>query len=365
MQKNIERLFFLDAARALLMVLGIFIHASQIFVPDSIWLIHAESSHQVYVFLKDALHTFRMPAFFIVSGFFCLFTIKKYGSNHFIKIRIKRIALPLLVTAVTLNTVQEVILYQTHWYSGNLSSYIKQGRWLSHLWFLVYLMIYFAFVSISYDALKNSFDKVIKNRLPNSKAFLFSCIFLFPFLHIAILALNKFGISIYFKFLGIIDIHKLLIYFTFFLFGMVLASRDNILIKFSSIKPKYSLSIIFFAILIKKLPIEPLPEKLGLVIFSYLEALSVLMVTSLLFCFFLRHFNKPSKVVATLADASYTIYLFHHLLVIALGILVIKYEIEHNVGFPLIVGGVFLTTLLIHRKLILKSKTLHLLFNGK
>lgn len=365
MQDNTERLFFLDAARALLMILGIILHSAQIFSPESNWLVQSNSNNVTYLFIIETLHTFRMPAFFIISGFFCLFTLKKYGSSKFINIRVRRIVIPFLVTVITLNTFQETILHQNYWHFNYFVSYIKHGKWLSHLWFLVYLMIYFLFVAVSYSVLKNRIKKAIDTRLTNSNLLLYSAILIFPFSHIAILSLNKIGVSIYTKIGGIVDVYKLLIYFTFFLFGILLASRNNILLRFSSINPKYSVSTIFLAALVYQIPLNSLPDNLLKVITSYFESLSTLMMTSLLFLVFLKYFNKPSKNVAALADASYTIYLFHHLFVVAFGLLVIKYNIEHEVGFPLIVTSVFLITLLIHRKIIIKNKVLHFLFNGK
>src|SRR5690606_3309628 len=84
------------------------------------------------------------PAFFALSGFFCLYSATKYTSSILITRRMKRILIPFLVTALTLNTAQALLLQATGWESYGVYRYLSEGRWLSHLWFLENLALYLA-----------------------------------------------------------------------------------------------------------------------------------------------------------------------------------------------------------------------------
>jgi len=86
-----ERVYFLDAMRAVLMCLGIVLHAANVFSPSQDWLIYSDNTSQMAFHLGNIIHSFRMPAFFEVSGYFCLLTLNKYSANEFLAKRAKRI----------------------------------------------------------------------------------------------------------------------------------------------------------------------------------------------------------------------------------------------------------------------------------
>ena len=67
---NDERLHYLDAMRSILMILGIVLHSANVF-SDSDWAIQNIDTSVYFSYLVEVIHLFRMPAFFIVSGFFC------------------------------------------------------------------------------------------------------------------------------------------------------------------------------------------------------------------------------------------------------------------------------------------------------
>jgi surface polysaccharide O-acyltransferase-like enzyme len=50
---------------------------------------------------SDWLHSFRMPLFFLISGFFGRMMLQKYGTRDYLKRRWRRIAVPLIVGIVT------------------------------------------------------------------------------------------------------------------------------------------------------------------------------------------------------------------------------------------------------------------------
>ena len=92
----------LDALRAIAMLLGIVLHGAISFYPEPIWPVH---DNYQYEWLRDfvaGIHGFRMPLFFLISGFFTAMLWRKRGLKPLIVHRCKRILLPLGVGLVTI-----------------------------------------------------------------------------------------------------------------------------------------------------------------------------------------------------------------------------------------------------------------------
>lgn len=149
------RVHYLDALRATLMILGIAYHAALIYSTEG-WIVNDDDTSILFDALVAATVTFRMPAFFMVSGFFALRTLEHYGSGAFVGVRFKRLALPLITTAVSLNSLHAwaIYVFQNRSSNGFLhhlgsEGYLSNGDWVSHLWFLNYLIIYFICVYIA------------------------------------------------------------------------------------------------------------------------------------------------------------------------------------------------------------------------
>ena len=90
-----KRYHDLDALRAFAMLLGIFLHGILSFIPLPIW--PAQDIHQssAYALVLHTIHGFRMPVFFLISGFFTAMLWKRRGLGKLIHHRAKRILLPL------------------------------------------------------------------------------------------------------------------------------------------------------------------------------------------------------------------------------------------------------------------------------
>ena len=63
-----QRIYYLDAMRGVLMMLGVVLHSAQVFNPREEWLFYSQKSTEFAPILIDTIHLFRMPAFFIVSA---------------------------------------------------------------------------------------------------------------------------------------------------------------------------------------------------------------------------------------------------------------------------------------------------------
>lgn len=89
------RYFALDGLRAAAMLLGVFYHAIQFggmrggFGPGG--------PGGGSMLAQEWLHSFRMPLFFLISGFFSRLMLEKYGTQKFLMRRWRRLALPMVL----------------------------------------------------------------------------------------------------------------------------------------------------------------------------------------------------------------------------------------------------------------------------
>jgi glucans biosynthesis protein C len=162
----------LDALRGGLMILGIVLHAAMFYLaapPPGLVAISDVVRTPVADILFHTIHAFRMPAFFVMAGFFAALLLAKGGSLAFIKNRSARILAPFALAVV-------MLLPSTLLMSSNISLYIRFGvvGWvpdlslldqlarelyaaglpmdkipLMHLWFLYYLMLYSGLYAIA------------------------------------------------------------------------------------------------------------------------------------------------------------------------------------------------------------------------
>jgi hypothetical protein len=95
------RRYDLDALRAFAMLLGIALHAALAFAPFPWIVMNRETSPALGPFF-EILHGFRLPLFFLMSGFFSAMLLQRRGIGGFLNHRWKRIALPLMLGMVTI-----------------------------------------------------------------------------------------------------------------------------------------------------------------------------------------------------------------------------------------------------------------------
>ncbi len=141
-----KRYHDLDALRAIAMSLGIALHAFVLQVPDPFWPVQGEFVRTLpieknpYAYAVAFIHGFRMPLFFLLSGFFAAMMLQRRGMKGLLLHRLKRIGLPLLVGTVT-------IVPCTIWLfvPGGFELWAWPIVWIyagfAHLWFLWYLLL--------------------------------------------------------------------------------------------------------------------------------------------------------------------------------------------------------------------------------
>jgi peptidoglycan/LPS O-acetylase OafA/YrhL len=160
-----DRLHALDAVRAYALLLGVVLHGSAAFLagfPIPIFLDTPSDGAPVIYYV---IHMFRMSAFFLIAGFFARVLIERRGVKAFVKDRAKRVALPLVLFSIVVSIATAVgfvlgALPHGLDYLTSLTQPAQAGAGaapeaaatvaagggfnLGHLWFLYYLLIFYA-----------------------------------------------------------------------------------------------------------------------------------------------------------------------------------------------------------------------------
>jgi peptidoglycan/LPS O-acetylase OafA/YrhL len=97
----VDRRHDLDALRAFAMLLGIGLHAALSFFPIP-WYVQDTQQNVVFGWCTAAVHGFRMPLFFLISGFFTMMLFRRRGLMPLLRQRATRILLPCLLGLVTI-----------------------------------------------------------------------------------------------------------------------------------------------------------------------------------------------------------------------------------------------------------------------
>ena len=106
--ESTQRRHDLDALRAFAMLLGIALHASLSFFPMP-WPVQDTEQSGAYALFFSAIHGFRMPLFFLLSGYFTMMVYRKRGLAALLKQRSVRILIPCLVGLVTVVPLLHIV----------------------------------------------------------------------------------------------------------------------------------------------------------------------------------------------------------------------------------------------------------------
>jgi peptidoglycan/LPS O-acetylase OafA/YrhL len=148
-----ERLHALDALRGLALLLGIILHATLSFIPTPtrFWIIQDTHPSMILALLFFAIHVFRMTTFFLMAGFFAHMSFHRRGAWGFVKDRMQRIGLPLVVAwLIVFPTMVMVVIWAAGFPNGGpvpgapSRPPVVPRFPLAHLWFLYVLLEFYA-----------------------------------------------------------------------------------------------------------------------------------------------------------------------------------------------------------------------------
>ncbi|WP_027532530.1 acyltransferase family protein [Bradyrhizobium sp. WSM3983] len=141
-----ERLHALDALRGGALLLGIVLHATLSFLPGSaqFWFVRDAHPSLLLGLLSFAIHVFRMTTFFLMAGFFARMSFHRRGSWGFVRDRLQRIGLPLVIGwPIIFAPMSLIVIWASHFPNGGSSRSwppVLPNFPLTHLWFLYVLL---------------------------------------------------------------------------------------------------------------------------------------------------------------------------------------------------------------------------------
>ncbi|WP_291778593.1 acyltransferase family protein [Cecembia sp.] len=325
LSQKTERLHSLDSLRAIMMLLGIVLHGANTYgvlkTFGSAWPIQdPNSTHLSNDFISIFIHSYRMPIFFLVSGFFGALLFYERTPMKMLKNRVERIVLPFVVFLFLLWP----FIYISFSYSGMVFAGIPDAMNLVldsifsdiktlipamtfHLWFLYYLALTtFASVLLALvlkklpgltSAISKSFSWAIQQ--PVLRILVFGSITAILY---SIMGTSSVDTSTSF----IPDLNTFIFYFSFYAIGWILLKSKHLLDTFK----RYDwintiLGIILF--LLYFFMGSTFGYEAKIVLKSIMVWLFIFGFTGL----FIRYASQHSAKMRYLSDSSYWVYLVH------------------------------------------------------
>jgi glucans biosynthesis protein C len=153
-EATMRRYHALDALRAAMMFLGIYLHAVVAYSPNGGWPWKQAEQTRLLDWSLSIIHVFRMPIFYAMAGFFTALLIARYSFRGAAWNRFMRIVLPFVVgwivvwpLVIFLAGIGWVGLDRTllGFASGRVFAYASP----LHLWFLEYLIVLYVLAAIA------------------------------------------------------------------------------------------------------------------------------------------------------------------------------------------------------------------------
>lgn len=363
-----QREYFLDSIRAWLMLLGIPFHISLIY-SSHMWHVNSAYPSWWLTLFNDAIHAFRMQVFFVISGYFSYMLYLRYPLKHWWKLRVERVGIPML-TAIPLLTLPQFIMLQyvkdktAEWHT--LSTYDKFNTlsWelISHLWFLLVLVVLTTVSMVLFKKIKNSANRMAGN-ISLAKLSLW-----FLLLGIAWAAFRRMVLMIYpdilrdalFNF----AVMQTLFYIPFFILGALIFINSRLKSLFTTPSPWCMLgsALAFAAYLLNQR--YGSGEGWMYETEAVITMLLGLWMVNVVFSLGHKMLNFQSARVSYFVNASLFIYLVHHPLTLLFGAWITPHIQSNLLGF--LTGLVFVIGIaVLLYEIHLRIPLLRFLFSGK
>lgn len=367
--KSEGREFYWDFIRAVYLLMGIPFHVCVAYSTHFDWSVASPDRSMALTILADMLHTFRMPGFFVIAGYFSFMILSRKGPMIFLKTRLVRLGVPLLTATVTILPLQMAIQTYAEVLDGKLASgaflSVFLARlthfdepWISHLWFLYILIgltIGIALLALVFKT--DPFDALCKNiaefAYKHSSMSFIVVAFICTELAIILPGLESVGGS---KLMALLSYVQ---YTPYFLIGGALHLSPVVKAGYLRVGPVAFL----IGLLLAFNSILPASSAWTHVVFMVSGFYAALLVTGFVANLAQRYFNRPSPAIRNVADASFSIYLFHHPIIFLLAAFFARIDLPPVLEFAIITPITIGVSYLLHR-LVAANPISAFLFNG-
>ena len=367
-QAKLPRYHSLDRLRAIMMLLGLVLHSAINYFPfpdeylDQIYL--DTKSSPFFDYLVKFIHSFRMPVFFVMAGFFAAFLFDTRGAVGFLRHRWQRVGVPLIGAWIVVYPVTAVCsIYANSLSTGRTLSALASGTVslehllstvLLHLWFLYYLLIYCVIAVLmaplllrfrARDGILDAFQHAAPRIYGLIPWVAFTGLVLYPMKHWTF----DHGASL------IPNPHHLTAYGIFFVYGWLVYLRRSIIPGFKPRAWGYFVAGLGFHGLYLFFWHQGYGDATAVRAHVLAMACIALSIWCLIYGFiglFLRYMERPSPCWRYISDASYWMYIIHLPITIALPPLLAGYPLPSGVKFSLVLVATTAITLVTYHYLV-------------
>jgi glucans biosynthesis protein C len=336
-----NRIVYVDVIKVFLTCLVVAHHAGQAYGPTGgVWVVSdtAKASWLGQFFFINA--SYMMGLYFFISGYFMVFSLNRKTNAQFIKDRLVRLGIPLLVFTI--------LVFLPFNYSGaapgtNLFNFFADTYFnkppiaTGHLWFVASLLLYSFIYLLFFRTQKSAITTDIKKQFKTYYLFIY-IIFLTV---VSALVRLQYPIDVWRTWLIPVEVAHIPQYLSLFLIG-ALFNRFQWLNTF-----KLSTGLSFFVLAVIAYVLnEILPDKIKnyWLTESFVESLLCVGISMALLTFFRHYGNRTNVFIRSLSDNAYGIYLFHLLIVIALQKLLLQWDANASIKFIVVtISGILLS----------------------
>ena len=358
-----RRYYSLDALRGIMMMLGIVLHGSQWYLtspPGGVPFPTDAATSPVFDVLMHFIHSFRMPLFFVLAGFFTSLLVDKRGIRGTYTNRGKRILGPLMVAIFTILplTMLGAVAFLVSARFGTHQILPSEGQVnliqqemaaaglptdepsLAHLWFLYYLLYFYLLIPLCHYGLR---------LVSGSQGVIDKCVaspFFFLLMGVMTsLALWQFKGGVLFEGFIFIKPHlpSLIYYGSFFVMGYIIHHHRAVLVTFAKYLPWFVLtSLVLFPLAMITTAMEFEAVTVTDEIHGLAVVVNAFLTWSLIYMFmglFLRFLDFSSPWILYISNSSYWVYLFHMPVISIAAWLMLPFNLPAELKFLIIGTG--------------------------
>ena len=321
------RIYFIDNLKILLAVLVVLHHAAQPYGPGGGWWISSANISIIdYIVLGIFMAfnaSFFMGLFFMLSAYFVPSSIDRKGANRFLKDRLVKLGVPILIFMFIVFPLMDYLLNY-------------QIILLGHLWFLAMLLI-FSTVYVAYWLVNRPYSKP-KRPFPNNKVIL---------TFIVVMALISFVVRIWWPenqwaLFGLFEPFHVTQYIMLFAVGIIAYKEGwfEALPKstgklWSRVAILTLISLLFVGAVTNSMEFSG-GLTVASLIGSFWEAFMCVSMSIALISLFKNRFNSQNPITKAFADDTFTVYLIQLPIVVLLQYMIIGLSIDPLIKFVIV-----------------------------
>lgn len=338
------RLHFLDGLRGALMIFGIPFHAA-VGLSGEDWVVRNDEQSLALELLAAFLHLWRMPAFFVVAGFFAVLVLHRRTPGRWLRGRLERLGIPLLFGLLAINPVQALIRGRSE--LGSWSAAVDSWGELMvlggaiHLWFLRDLLVYCLVLALLAASpwrtgLARAADRAVARAMGSTWLAAVVAVGAGVAVVAMLAAWRLSGVG------GVTEVflsNQVLLNSPFFVIGAALAVQPGRLRQLAgrALAPPAAVAAACLVVLVVvargALGAGALADATEAVAATVGGLTGALVIVGLA----LRHGDRDSVAVTWVVDSSLVVYLLHHVVVLAMVAWLVSTDVPAELGFLLVV----------------------------